>query len=423
MNKQNNEFSCFYKKSYSERIDLIKKHVSLQDHEIVLLQRLFADINNDVVTSAENRISFLPVPLGIATNFIINGKEVIIPMAIEEPSVIAGASYAAKLACSCGGFKATATDAIMIGQLLLTDVEHFSAACQKIITEKTTIIERANLVDTVLISCGGGVRDIQVKTYQTQRGQFLVLYILVDVQDAMGANIVNSMLEQIAPFIIDLVGGVARTKIISNLAVHRMVKVSCEWDKDVLGQDVVEAILDVYEFACCDPFRAVTHNKGIMNGIDAVALATGNDFRALEAGAHGFAAYSCSYRPLTKYYLNEKKNLVGELEIPLAVGIVGGATKSNKIANVCLKLLQVTSASALAEIMASVGLAQNFAALRALASEGIQRGHMRLHSKNIAINAGVPAELVDDIAQQMVVDENISCEYAQMLVKRRLGLL
>lgn len=423
MNKKTSELSGFYKKNYQERITFIKEYAQLHDNEALLLQQIFGVTVEHVVTSAENMISFLPVPLGIATNFIVNGKDVIVPMAIEEPSVIAGASYAAKLARSSGGFSATVTEPLMIGQVLFTGISNMGVACQKIENEKTTIIERANLVDKVLIAFGGGIRDIQVKTYETSRGPFLVLYVLVDVRDAMGANSVNSILEQIAPFVATLVGGIARTKIISNLAVHRMVKARCIWNRDVIGPEVIEAILDVYEFACCDKFRTVTHNKGIMNGIDAIALATGNDFRALESGAHGFAAYKDVYKPLTKYYLDEEKNLVGELEIPLAVGIVGGATKSNQVAKICLKLMKVTSASSLAEIMAAVGLAQNFAALRALASEGIQKGHMRLHSKNIAVTAGVPAELIDDIVQQMIANKNISCEYAQELVKRRLGLL
>lgn len=423
MNKKTSELGGFYKKSYQERIAIIKEHAQLSDSEVLCLQQIFGVTADHVVTSAENMISFLPVPLGIATNFIINGKDIIIPMAIEEPSVVAGASYAAKLARSSGGFSSIATEPLMIGQLLLTGIDDVSIACKKIEDHKVTIIEQATRVDKVLLTCGGGVRDIYVKTHETSRGPFLVLYVLVDVRDAMGANSINSMLEHIAPFVVDLVGGTARTKIISNLAVHRMVKSRCVWNKDVIGAEVIEAILDVYEFACCDQFRTVTHNKGIMNGIDAVALATGNDFRALESGAHGFAAYKHTYKPLTKYYLDEEKNLVGELEIPLAVGIVGGATKSNQVAKICLKLMKVTSASNLAEIMAAVGLAQNFAALRALASEGIQKGHMRLHSKNIAVTAGVPTELIDDIAQQMVADKNISCEYAQALVKRRLGLL
>jgi hydroxymethylglutaryl-CoA reductase len=246
---------------------------------------------------------------------------------------------------------------------------------------------------------------------------FLVVHLLVDVKDAMGANVVNSMLEALAPVVVKEIGGAARAKIVSNLATSRMVTATATWSHVHLGQELIDALLDVYAFACVDPYRAVTHNKGIMNGIDAVALATGNDFRAVEAGAHGFAAANASYGPLTHYTVDVHGDLVGKLQVPLAVGTVGGTTKSNSIAALCLKILGVQTAAELASVMAAVGLAQNFAALKALASEGIQKGHMRLHSRNVAINAGVPAHLVDDVACAMVADGRVSFVRARELLR------
>ncbi len=409
----------FYKKNWQERLAFVKSFAHLSDEEVELL-KLVRTVDGYVYDpTIENVVSGIVIPLGIATNFIINGKDYLIPMATEEPSVVAGACNAAKLARPNGGFSVCADDPIMIGQLLIVGIDDFKKAEKAFSSLTDSFLAIANAQDPFLVTIGGGARELSIRELQSPRGLFLVIHLLVNVKDAMGANIVNSMLEALAPVIVDAIGGTARAKIVSNLATSRMVTATATWKHELLGKELIEALLDVYTFACVDPHRAVTHNKGIMNGVDAVALATGNDFRAVEAGAHGFAAtvcYESSYQPLTHYELNEHGDLVGTLRMPLAVGVVGGTTKSNSIASLCLKILGVQTAAELAGIMAAVGLAQNFAALKALASEGIQKGHMRLHSRNVAINAGIPHNLVDDIARRMVDEDKISFDRAKELL-------
>ena len=332
-------------------------------------------------TFIENVVSVMPYPLGIATNFLINGSGYLIPMVTEEPSVVAGASHAAKLARACGGFQVQATESLMIGQIVLVGVSDMQKACTLLATHKDELLERANEKDPRLCSLGAGARDLECRVVQTQRGAMLAIHLIVDVKDAMGANVVNTMAEAIAPKIELLCGGKARLKIVSNLSTKRMVKAQATWSKEVIGFETIEGILDAQAFARADQWRATTHNKGIMNGIDAVGLATGNDVRALEAGAHSFAARSGSYQPLTHYEKNKYGDLVGCLEIPLSVGILGGMTTAHPTSRVALKILGVKRACDLAAIMGAVGLAQNFAALRALVTEGIQKGHMRLHAR------------------------------------------
>src|SRR3989344_3582020 len=377
--------SKFYEKTLAERLQILKEFGELTDEEIASLGKYGALEFETANRMIENVYSTFPLPLGIATNFVVNGREVLVPFALEEPSVVAAASNAAKLS---SGFLAKATDSIMIGQIQIVKLRDAKGALKKIMARKKEILEKATAVDSTLVKFGGGPRKLEGKVISTKRGKMIILHLLVDVRDAMGANAVNTMCERISPIIEEISGGETRLKIISNLAVHRTVKAKAVWGKEALGEETIERILDAYEFAANDEFRACTHNKGIMNGIDAVVIATGNDFRAVEAGCHAFASRSGKYKPLTKYSKDRKGNLIGEIEIPMAVGIIGGATKTHPLAQINLKILGVKSASELAEIIASVGLAQNFAAMKALATEGIQRGHMKLHAKNIAITAG-----------------------------------
>jgi len=369
----------FYKKKPQERLDFVQIFANLKESEIALLK----STSNLTIEKAdkiiENVISTFSLPLGIATNFKINDKDYLIPMVTEEPSVIAAACNAAKLARLSGGFFSENSQNVMIGQIVLKNITNIQQASQSIERHAKDLLMLANKKDPKLIELGGGA--IKIETYQqlTTRGEMLEIQLHVDVKDAMGANIINTMTENIATEIEKITGGKTCMCIVSNLATQRITKANATWTRDQIGQDVIDGILDLQAFANANQFRSTTHNKGIMNGISAVAIATGNDFRALEAGAHSFAAYKKPYGPLTNYEQNSDGDLVGKIEIPLAVGIIGGATQCNPISKVALKILGVKTASELAGVMVSVGLAQNFAALKAIAQEGIQKGHMRLH--------------------------------------------
>lgn len=370
----------FYKKTHDQRLQIIKKFSELSSEESIRLKLCEALDFERANRMIENVVSSLPVPLGIAPHFLINGKDYLVPMAIEEASVVAAAAYAAKLARFGGGFSVTATCPVMIGQIQLRSVFDVTKAIRAIEAAKQELLALANSGDPVLVGVGGGARDLVCRQVCTSRGTMLIVHLLVDVKDAMGANIVNVMGERITTQLERVTGGRAGLRIVSNLAVHRMVHARAVWSKELLGKDVIEDILDAYEWAKVDPFRCATHNKGIMNGIDAVALATGNDFRAIEAGAHAYAALD-GYKPLSSYKKDEHGSLVGELELPLAVGTVGGITQYHPVTRVCLKILSIANACELASVMGAVGLAQNFAALRALVCEGISKGHMRLHMR------------------------------------------
>jgi hydroxymethylglutaryl-CoA reductase len=411
--------SCrFYNKVHDDRLKIIKNFSSLSEADVQNLKNLSLLDLETANRMIENVISVMPVPLGVAANFLIDKKEYFVPMAIEEASVIAAASYAAKLARETGGFSTKVSAPITIGQIQLKKLPDIKKAISAVEKYKGKLIAFANSCDPVLIEVGGGVRDIKCRSIKTSRGDMLILHLLVDVQDAMGANIVNRMGEKITPLLEQITRAKAGARIISNLSTHRMVEASATWCKKDLTDFVIEEIIDIYELACVDPFRCATHNKGVMNGIDAVAIATGNDFRAIEAGAH---SWTNGCKPLTHYYKNKNGDLAGELKMPLTVATVGGITQTHPMVKICLKILGIKRASELASVMAAVGLAQNFAALRALASEGISRGHMRLHSKNIAIMAGAPKEYVDIVAQQMVDEDNVSVSRARELVEK-LGL-
>jgi hydroxymethylglutaryl-CoA reductase len=356
--------------------------------------------------------------LGIAVNFTINGKDYLIPMAIEEPSVVAAASNSAKMAREKGGFWTSSTAPVMIGQIQITGVKDPNRAKHVLLERKHEILDLANKQDPVLVKVGGGAKDLGVRIIHTLHGPSVIVHIHVDVRDAMGANAVNTMAEAVAPMVEEMTGGRVYLRILSNLATHRLARARAIWPKEALGGDeVVNGVIEAYVFADADPYRCATHNKGIMNGIDAVMLATGNDTRAIEAGAHAYAAMSGSYKPLTTFEKTPEGDLVGTIELPMAVGLIGGATKVHPTARACIKLLGVKTAQELGEVAAAVGLAQNLAALRALATVGIQKGHMSLHARNIAASAGCPPELVDEVVRVMIAEKKIRMDRAQEIVQ------
>jgi len=416
---RSSEFSGFYKLPVPERIKVVKEFAGLSNEEAALLEKpgaLSFDVANRMV---ENVVGVMPVPLGVAVNFLINGKDVLVPMAIEEPSVIAAASNAAKMARVKGGFHANSTEPIMIGQIQVVGIHDAHRARFEILAHKEQILKKANDQDPVLVSLGGGARDLEVRIIDTFLGKMVIAELLVDCRDAMGANAVNTMAEAVAPMIEQVSGGHVHLRIISNLAVKRLARSKAVFAKEALGgEEVADGIVRAYAFAVADPFRCATHNKGIMNGVTATVLASGNDTRAIEAGAHAYAARSGHYTSLTTWEKNTDGDLVGTLEMPMAVGIVGGATATNPVAKVAVKILGIKSAKELAEIIVSVGLAQNLAALRALAAEGIQRGHMGLHARNVAINAGATGDLIDKIAEQMVAERKVRADRAKELLEK-----
>lgn len=412
------EISGFYKKSLAERLAVVKEFGGLSKEEIEAVGNtasLGAGLADRMI---ENVVGAMPLPLGIAVNFLINGKDYLVPMAIEEPSVVAAASNAAKMARAAGGFQAHTTEPVMIGQIQLVDVPHPHAAKMRILEVKDSILQVCNEKDPVLIKFGGGAKDMEVRVIETNRGPMVIVHLLVDCRDAMGANAVNTMAETAAPLVEEATGGRVYLRIISNLAVKRLARAKATFPKDVIGGDeVVEGILEAYAFAASDPYRCSTHNKGIMNGVDAVVIATGNDWRAIEAGAHSYASLGGHYKPLTTWEKNREGDLTGTIELPLAVGLVGGATAVHPTAKANVKLLGVKTAQELAQVIAAVGLAQNFAALRALATEGIQRGHMSLHARNIAVTAGAAVEEVDEVVRRLLDEKVIRIDRAQEILK------
>jgi hydroxymethylglutaryl-CoA reductase len=372
----------------------------------------------------ENVIGVFALPLGIASNFRVNGRDVLVPMAIEEPSVVAGASFMAKLARAGGGFIASSDPPEMIGQIQLLDVPDLPAARRTLLENKELILAETAEIDPVLKRLGGGPRDLEVRTItDSPVGPFLVIHLIYDVRDAMGANAVNTALEQIAPAVERLTGGRAHLRILSNLADHRLGRARCTIPLGELAfdrftpEEVRDGIIEAWAFAAADPYRAATHNKGIMNGVDAVVIATGNDWRAVEAGAHAYAARDGRYRSLSTWGTDESGSLVGSLEMPMAVGIIGGATRVHPAAQAALKLMKVSRASELAEIIVSVGLAQNLAALRALATEGIQRGHMSLHARQVAIAAGASGDEIEQLARQLVEEKTVRIDRAEEILQ------
>lgn len=409
----------FYQLNIAQRRQVLHDQSGLRAEELAVFdpQRGLTTAQADLMV--ENVVGVFGLPLGIAQHFVVNGRSVPVPMAVEEPSVVAAASYMAKLAQAGGGFTARVSSQEMIGQLQILDVADIPAA-ERVLTEaREEILEEAGSADPMLLQLGGGPRDLQIRIIEdSPLGSFLVLHLIMDVKDAMGANTINTALEHISPLVEQLTGGRVLLRILSNLADRRLAKATCTIPVKELafdrfnGTNVRDRIVEAWAFAAADPYRAATHNKGIMNGVDAVVIATGNDWRAVEAGAHAYAARSGRYTSLSTWSVNEKGDLVGELEMPMAVGIVGGATRVHPAAQAALKLMGVQKASDLAEIIVSVGLAQNLGALRALATEGIQRGHMTLHARQVAAAAGASSELIPALAEQLVKEGNIRLDRA-----------
>jgi hydroxymethylglutaryl-CoA reductase len=419
------EKNKYYQMSLPERWQDLRESVGLQDEDIAALSGeggLTLETANQMI---ENVSGLYSLPLGVAQHFVINGVERLVPMVIEEPSVVAAASYMAKLVKLGGGFTAETTPPEMIGQMQLLDVPDITAAKRAIEAHKDALLAEAAKIDPILTKLGGGPRDLIVRELHSDTlGDFLVVHLIYDVRDAMGANAVNTALETLSPRIEAITGGRAHLRILSNLADRRLAKATCRIPlaalsfRDFTAQEVRDGIIAAWAFAEADPYRAATHNKGIMNGIDAVVLATGNDWRAVEAGAHAYAARSGRYTSLSRWWQAENGDLCGELALPMAVGTVGGATRVHPTVRTSLRIMQVESAQELAQIIVSVGLAQNLAALRALATEGIQRGHMALHARQVAISAGAAGEQIERLAAQLVQEKAVRVERAREILSQ-----
>ena len=411
--------SKFFEKSRKERLDIVANFANLSSEDLEILQNSNGGISYDKADKmVENAIGTFSLPLGVATNFKINGKDYVIPMVIEEPSVIAAASKGAKIARIKGGFEVTADESYSIGQIQILDVD-IPSAIQKIDDSLNEILTLANSKSNSLPKMNKGAKEISCKVIDTPSGKMLIAELLIDVGDAMGANITNTMCEAVSPLIEKITGGKTLLRILSNYSTRRIVKAKAIFEKEAVGgEKVVDNIILAFEFADNDVYRAVTHNKGIMNGTIAVANAVGQDSRAIEAAANAYAAKSGTYRSLSKWSKDDDGNLVGILEIPLSVGIVGGIANVHPVAKVCTKILGALSAQELACIMTATGLAQNFSAIRALSTEGIQKGHMRLHARNLAAAAGAAPEQIDEIVKKMIEEKMISLDKAKELLEQ-----
>ncbi len=427
---QSSRLPGFYKSSVEERLGLVAAAADLTDEESAILSGA-AGLQTDTADHMiENVVGTHSLPLGIATNFCVNGRDVLVPMAIEEPSVVAGASFAARLAREGGGFFTSSTPSHMIAQMQVLEVPNPHLARFELLSQKERLLDLANQTDPLIISLGGGARDLEVRVIEeSPAGPMLVLHLIYDTLDAMGANTVNTAVEALAPTVEEITGGRVLLRILSNLADRRLARAMCTVPANALefesdgrtfeGRDVVERIAEAYAFAAADPYRATTHNKGIMNGVDAVVIATGNDWRAIEAGAHAYAVRDGGYTALSQWEKTPEGDLVGTLEMPMAVGIVGGATRVHPLPQVALKILGVKTSLELAEIIVAVGLAQNLAALRALATEGIQRGHMSLHARQVAIAAGAAGDQIERVAAQLVQERAIRLDRAEEILGQR----
>jgi hydroxymethylglutaryl-CoA reductase len=410
------DVSRFFEKDRKERIDIVAKFANLTEQEIQTLEGSGGISFEQADKMVENAIGTFSFPLGIATNFTINKKEYLVPMVIEEPSVIAAASKAAKIAKIRGGFVMQNDESYSIGQIQVVNVD-VESSTEKILKSSREILDLANSKSNTLSKMGKGAKEISCKEIKTDAGPMLIVELLIDVGDAMGANVTNTMCEGIAPLIEKITNGKVILRILSNYSTRRMVRGTATFEKEAVGgQETVDNIVLAYQFAAYDEYRAVTHNKGVMNGIIAVANATGQDTRAIEAAAHAYASKNGRYTSLTQWYKDSDGNLVGKIEIPMSVGIVGGIINVHPTAKICTKILGVQSASELACILGAAGLAQNFSALRALASEGIQKGHMRLHARNIAAAAGATHDQIDTLVKKMTSEGNISINRAREIL-------
>ncbi|MCL4332514.1 MAG: hydroxymethylglutaryl-CoA reductase, degradative [Candidatus Thermoplasmatota archaeon] len=416
MVKGSSSIKGFKDLSPEQRLAEVARLADLDKEEVDLLRRESPLPLKDASRIIENVITTLEIPLGIATNFLINGKDYLIPMAVEESSIVAACSYAAKLARNSGGFRASASDPMMIGQIQLINVSDIPGTREKILANKDRILLEANTKSRTLRESGAGAMNLVIREFPEE--SMVIVHLIVNVMDAMGANVVNTMCEHVSPIIEEITGNEANLRILSNLTDLRTASASAVFMKeDIGGEEAVRRIMQAYRFAMIDPYRAATHNKGILNGIDAVILATMNDWRAIEAGAHSYASVN-GYHSLTNYRVDENGNLEVSIKLPLAVGTVGGATSSIPKAKIVKKILGVKDSGEFAGVLASVGLAQNFAAVRALSVEGIQKGHMALHSKNVAVSAGAKDSEIDEIARIMVSEGNISVSHASELLSR-----
>jgi len=420
----NDAKSRFYELTLQERSNYLREHAGLSEAEVDALTGLVGLTPAAADKMVENALGVFSLPIGIAQNFMVNGREVWVPMVVEEPSVIAGASFMAKLARAGGGFFATTDEPRMIGQMQIVDLDDPVSARLKLLEHKQELLSEAAQFDPILQQLGGGPRELDVHLIEDSPiGAFLVLHLIMDVRDAMGANAVNTACERLAPKVEAISGGRVHLRILSNLADQRLARARVSIPTEALsfdeydGNQVRDRIIEAWAFAAVDPYRAATHNKGIMNGVDAVVIATGNDWRAVEAGAHAYAARSGRYTSLSTWGRGADGSLTGSLEMPMAVGIIGGATRVHPGAKAAVKLLSVQTARELAGIIAAVGLAQNLAALRALATEGIQRGHMSLHARQVAATAGVEGDMIDLVARQLVQEKTIRSDRAVKIFK------
>lgn len=418
----------FYNMSVEERRSLLKKLHTFSDDNFTKLTEdapLKVDTADKMI---ENVIGTFQLPLGLGLNFLINGKDYVVPMAVEEASIVASASHIARIVRQAGGFTATSTERIMIGQIQVVGCEDFSKAKETLLKEKEMLIKAANDAYPSIVARGGGAKDLDVRILnddaQSAYSKMLILHLYIDTCDAMGANIINTMVESLAPTVEELTKGKVYLRILSNYADQCLAKARCVIPPELLktgdfsGEEVRDGVILAYEFAASDPYRAVTHNKGIMNGIDPVVIATGNDWRAVEAGAHAYASRNGIYTSMTEWYKDEEGNLVGELELPMSIGTVGGATRVHPLAKFALDLMDIQSSRELAEVIVAVGLAQNLGALKALATDGIQKGHMALHSRSVAIAAGATGEMIDIVAEELIKRKEIRVGKAKELVEQ-----
>lgn len=424
MTERNSRIPRFYKLNRQERLNALVENGMLSSETATALGAGKADLDFETANHMiENAIGMLGLPMGVGLNFLIDGKDYVVPMAIEEPSVLAAVSNIAKTVRECGGFETRATEPVMIGQIQVVGCPDLEAGKAAVLAAKAELLERANACDETLLSFGGGARDIEVRILNGGNYRdMLVVHLLVDCRDAMGANLINTMAETLAPEIESLTGGSVYLRILSNLADQRVASATCTIPhemlakKDFSGADVAEGVQIASEFAEADPYRAATHNKGVMNGVSSVCIATGNDWRAIESGAHAYAARSGQYGPLATWRTDET-SLTGTISIPIAVGIVGGTLKVHPTVQAAHEILNVGSANELGRVMAAVGLAQNLAALKALATEGIQRGHMSLHARSVALAAGATPENIDAVVEHLIASGDVRIENAQQLLK------
>jgi hydroxymethylglutaryl-CoA reductase len=414
----NSRLPGFYKLDPESRYDKVLEATGIDDLEGLRIPAE-PDLMRILDGMIENVVGVMPLPLGVAANFRINDVDRLVPMVTEEPSVVAAASNLAQVARVHGGFFCSSSDPIMIAQIQVLDTADPHAAQARLYEARDDLLALANDQDPVLVRFGGGARDIEVRVIEGPEITHVVVHLLVNVGDAMGANAVNTMAEALAPTIAEIAQGRVLLRILSNKADRRITRARAVFDAEKLGgPDVVDAMVDAYRLAADDPYRAATHNKGIMNGISAVVLATGNDTRAVEAGCHSHAVQDGRYTTMSHLEKDADGHLVATLEVPMPVGLVGGATKTHPTARAAVKLLGVETAVDLAQVIVAVGLAQNIGAVRALATEGIQRGHMSLHARNVALSAGAEAGEVDDVVRQLVEEGQVRQDRAEEILER-----